>query len=163
VFLTETRVVADETTKSPVDTKYKGKQGSLAMVAIRNIILDHPSPNLRKTLPVIPKINKIPVIQNHECSISTVEAAVPTYHQRHGYQRQSTKAQRQIGNALTVAAETTKPTFIPNTESRDHLNRTPAIPAAMTVNKLSTKSHSTRSSKRTNLPLWISNSTGKAG
>jgi hypothetical protein len=33
----------------------------------------------------------------------------------------------------------------------------------MTANKLNAKSHSTRSSKKTSLPLSISNSTGEAG
>jgi hypothetical protein len=56
-----------------------------------------------------------------------------------------------------------KPTFVPNTASQAHLNRTPAITAAMMANKSSAKSHSTRSSKKTSLPLSISNSTGEAG
>jgi hypothetical protein len=33
----------------------------------------------------------------------------------------------------------------------------------MTANKLNAKSHSTRSSKKTSLPLSISNSTGETG
>jgi len=33
------------------------------------------------------------------------------YKQRHGFQRKSTKAERQTGNALSAAAETTKPTM----------------------------------------------------
>jgi len=43
-----------------------------------------------------------------------VEAAVPTSHQCRGFKRKFTKAKRQTGNALAVAAETTKPTFVVN-------------------------------------------------
>jgi hypothetical protein len=43
-----------------------------------------------------------------------VEAAAPTYHQRRGFQRKSTKAKWQTGNALAAAAETTKPTVVVN-------------------------------------------------
>jgi hypothetical protein len=92
-----------------------------------------------------------------------VEAAVPTYHQRRGFQMKSMKAERQTGNALAAAGETTTPTFVPNTARQTQQNRTPAIAAAMTANKLNAKSHSTRSSKKTSLPLSISNSTGEAG
>jgi hypothetical protein len=56
-----------------------------------------------------------------------------------------------------------KPTFEPNTASQTHLNRTPAITAAMMANKSSAKSHSTRSSKKTSLSLSISNMMGEAG
>jgi len=141
----------------------QSKHGSLRKVAIRNVISDHPSPNLLKTLPAIP-ITPAPVIQNRASPISPAEAAGPTYHQRRGFQRKPTKAERQTGFSPAVAAETTKPTFVPNTARQTHLNRTPAIAAAaMTANKLNVKSHSTRSSKKTSLPLSISNSTGEAG
>jgi len=43
-----------------------------------------------------------------------VEAAMPTHRQRRGFQRKSTKAKRQTGNALAVAAETPKPTVVLN-------------------------------------------------
>jgi len=154
---------SNRTTRSPEDnSSNKGKQGSLRKVAIRNVISDHPSPNLRKTLPAIPITPA--VIQNRASPISPAEAAGPTYHQRRGFQRKPTKAERQTGNAPPAAAETTKPTFVPNTARQTHLNRTPAIAAAaMTANKLNAKSHSTRSSKKTSLPLSISNSTGEAG
>jgi hypothetical protein len=137
-------------------------------VDTRNVISDHPSPNLRKTLPAISILPAIPIIpspvtQNRASPISPVEAAVPTYHQCLGSQRKSKKAERQTGNALAAAAETTKPTFVPNTASQAHLNRTPAITAAMTANNSSAKCHSTRSSEKTSLPLSISNSTGEAG
>jgi len=36
---------------------------------------------------------------------------VPTYPQRRGFQRKSTKAKSQTGNALAAAVETTKPTL----------------------------------------------------
>jgi len=150
----------NRTTKSPGDSNSKGKQGSLRKAAIRNEIFDHPSPNLRKALPVIPTI---PVIQNRASPISPAEAAVPTGHQGRGFQKKSTKAERQTGNALAAEAVTTKPTSVPNTPSRTHLSRTSAITAAMTANKSNAKSHSTRSSKKTSLPLTISNSTGEAG
>jgi len=91
------------------------------------------------------------------------EAAGRTYHQRRGFQRKPTNAERQTGNALAAAVETTKPTFVPNTARQTHLNRTPAIAAAMTANKLNAKSHSTHSSKKSILPLSISNSTAEAG
>ena len=148
--------------KDPRDSKSKGKQGSLRTAAIRNIIFDHPSPNLWETLPVIPIIPTIPVTQIRASPISPGEAAVPTYHQCRGFQRKSTKAERQTGNALAAAAVTTSPTFVANTASRVDLSRTPGITAAMTANKSNAKSHSTRSSKKTSLPLTISNSMGEA-
>jgi hypothetical protein len=49
----------------------------------------------------------------------------------------STNSERQSGNSLTAAAETTKPTFVPITASQTHLNRTPAITAAMPAIKSS--------------------------
>jgi len=150
---------SNRTKQSPGDSNSRGKQRSLKKAAIRNLIFDHPSPNLRKALPVIPTI---PVIQNRASPISPAEAAVPTCHQRRGFQKKSTKAERQTGNALVAAAETTKPTSVTNTASRTHLSRTPAITAAMTANKSNAKSHSTRSSKKTSLPLTISNSMGEA-
>jgi hypothetical protein len=73
---------------------------------------------------------------------------MPTYHYRHGFQRKSTKAEMQTGTALAAAAETTKPTFVPNTASVAHLNRTPAITAAIMANKSRANSHSTCSSKK---------------
>jgi len=86
------------------------------MAAIRNATSDHSSLNLRKALQPIPIIPTIPIpgIQNRTSPISPVEAAVPTHHQRRGFQRKSTKAERQTGNALAVAAETTKPTVVLN-------------------------------------------------
>ena len=83
------------------------------MAAIRNATSDHSSPNLRKRLPAIPMIPTIPLpgIQYRSSPISPVEAAVPTYPQRRGFQRKSTKAKSQTGNALAAAAETTKPTL----------------------------------------------------
>jgi len=63
--------------KKPGDSNCRGKQGSLRKAAIRNIIFDHPSPNLRKTLQAIPII-PTPVIQNRSSPISPAEAAVPT-------------------------------------------------------------------------------------
>jgi hypothetical protein len=155
-------------TRNPEDNNSKGKQESFRKVATRNVISDHPSPNLWKTLPAIPILPAIriilaPVTHNRASPISPVQAAVPTYHLRHGSQRKPTKAERQTGNGLAAAAETTKPTFVPNMASQAHLNRTPAITAAMTANKSSAKSHSTRSSKETSLPLSISNLTGEAG
>jgi len=131
-------------------------------VATRNVISDNLSPNLRKTLPAIPII-PAPVTQNRASPISSVEAVVSTYHQRRGSQRKSTEAERQTGNALAVAAETTKPSFAPNTASQAHLTRTPAITVAMIANKSSAKSHLTCSSKETSLPLSISNWTAEAG
>jgi hypothetical protein len=92
-----------------------------------------------------------------------VEAGGPTYHQHRGFKTKPTKAKRQTGNAPTVAGETTKPTFKPNMARQTHLNRTPALAAAMTANKVNAKSHSTHSSKKTSLPLSISNSTREAG
>jgi len=152
------------TTRSPEDeSSNNGKQGSLRKAATRNVISDHPSPTLRKTLPALP-ITPAPAIQNRASPISPEEAPGPTYHQLRGFQRKPTKAERQTGNAPTPAAETTKPTFVPNTTRQTHLNRTPAIAAAaMTANKLNAKSHSTDSSKKTSLPLSISNSMGVAG
>jgi len=149
-------------TRSLGDTNTKRKQGMLRMAAIRNVISDHPSPNLQQTLPAIPIIPTIPVIQNWASPISPVEAAMPTYHQRRGFQRMPTKAARQTGNALAASSETTKPTFVPNMASRTHLTRTAAITAVMMATKFSTKSHSTCSSKKTSLPLSISKSTGEA-
>jgi hypothetical protein len=92
------------------------------MAAIRNATSDHSSPNLRKRLPSIPIlpiiliIPTIPLsgIQHWSSTISPVEAAVPTYHQRCGFQRKSTKAKRQTGNALAAAPETTQPTIVLN-------------------------------------------------
>jgi hypothetical protein len=92
------------------------------MVAIRNATSDHSSPNLRKRFPAIPIIPIIliiptiplPGIQHRSSPISPVEAAVPTYHQRRGFQRKSTKAERQTGNALAAAPETTTPTVVLN-------------------------------------------------
>jgi len=86
------------------------------MAAIRNATSDHSSPNPRKRLPLIPIILIIPTIplpgiQDRSSPISPVEAAVPTYPQRRGFQRKSTKAKRQTGNALAAAAETTNPTL----------------------------------------------------
>ena len=81
-------------------------------MATRNGISDHPSPNLRKTLPaiaVLPAIPIIPapVIRNVPSPMSAVEVAVPTYDQHHSSQKKSKKAERQTGNALAAAAETT--------------------------------------------------------
>jgi len=42
---------SNRTTKSPGDSNSKGKQGSLRKAAMRNVIFDHPSPNLWKALP----------------------------------------------------------------------------------------------------------------
>jgi hypothetical protein len=155
-------------TRNPEDNNSNGKQVRLRSVATRNIISDRPSPNLRETLvaiPILPAISIImsPVTQNRLSPISPVEAAVPTYLQCCGSQRKSTKAERQTGHVLAVAVETTTPTFLPNTASQAHLNSTPAITAAMTANKSSTKSDSTGSSKKTSLPLSISNSMGEVG
>jgi len=61
-------------------------------------------------IPTIP----IPGIQNRSSPISPAEAAVPTSHQCRGFQRKSTKVERQTGNALAAAAETTKPTVVLN-------------------------------------------------
>ena len=86
------------------------------MAAIRIATSDHSSLNLRTTLPaflIIPTI-PIPGIQNRSSPICPVEAAVPTHHQRRGFQRKSTKAERQTGNALTVAGEATTPTVVLN-------------------------------------------------
>jgi hypothetical protein len=151
------------TTRSPEDnSSNKGKQGSLRKAAIRKVISDHPSLNARNTLPAI-AITPALVIQNRASPISPAEAARPTYPQCRGFQRKPTKAERQTSNAPAAAVETTKPTFVPNTARRTHPNRTPAIAVAMTANKLNGKSHSTCSSKKTGLPLSISNSTGEAG
>ena len=86
------------------------------MAAIRNATSDHSSLNLRKALPPIPIIPTIPIpgIHNRSSPISPVEAAVPTCPQRRDFQRKSTKAKRQTGNALAAAAETTKPTVVRN-------------------------------------------------
>jgi len=156
---------SNRTTWCPVHSNGKGKQGSLRKAAIRNIIPYHPSPNLRKTLPVSPIIATIPapVNQNRASPISPVEAAMPASHQRHGFQTKSTKAEMQTGNAPSVAAQITKPTFVPNLASRTHLTRTPVITALMKANKLSAKSHSTCSSSKTSLHLSICNSTEEAG
>jgi len=83
------------------------------MAARRNATSDHSFPNLRKALPPIPIILTIPIpgIQNRSSPISPVEAAVPTYPQRRGFQRKTTKAKSQTGNALAAAVETTKPTL----------------------------------------------------
>jgi hypothetical protein len=88
------------------------------MAAIRNATSAHSSPNLRKRIPAIPIILIIPTIplpgiQHRSSPISPVEAAVPTYHQRRGFQRKSMKAESQTGNALAAAAETTKPYLPP--------------------------------------------------
>jgi len=64
-------------TNSLGDSNNKGKQGSLRKAAIRNVIFDHPSPNLRKTLPAIPII-PAPVIQNRSSPRCPVEAAMST-------------------------------------------------------------------------------------
>jgi hypothetical protein len=137
------------TTRSSEDnTTNIVKQWSLRKALIRNIISDHPSPNLRKTLPAI-LITPAPGIQNRASPISAAEAAGPTYHQRRDFQRKPTKAERQTNNAPAAAAETIKPTFVPNTARQTHLNRTAAIAAAaMTANRLNAKSHSTNSSKK---------------
>jgi hypothetical protein len=137
-------------------------------VATRNVFSDHPSPKLWTTLRVIPILLAIPIIpalvtQNRAGLISPVEAAQPAYHQRHGSQRKSMKVERQTGNALAAVAETTKPTFVPNTASQAHPTRTPAITPAVTANKSSAKSHLTHNSKKTCLPLSISQLTGEAG
>jgi len=50
---------------------------STSKAAIRNEIIHHPSPHLRKTLPAIPIIPAL-VIQNLSNPISPVEAALPT-------------------------------------------------------------------------------------
>jgi hypothetical protein len=128
--------ISHRTTRSPEDnSSNRGKQGSVRKAEIRNIISDHPSPNLRKRLPATP-VTPAPVIQNRASPISPAEAAGPIYHQRHDFQRKTTKAERQTGNAPTVAAETAKPIFVPNTARQTQLNRTPAIAAvAMTANK----------------------------
>jgi len=76
---------------------------SLRKAAIRNATSDDPSPNLCKTIPGI----------RHGISlISPVEADVPTYHQRSGFQRKSMKAEQRTGNALASAVETTTLTFL---------------------------------------------------
>jgi len=49
----------------------------------------------------------LPGIYDRSGPISPVEAAVQTHHQQRGFQRKSTKAKRQTGNALAVAAEAT--------------------------------------------------------
>jgi hypothetical protein len=77
-------------TRNPeINNNSNGKQESLRKVATRNIISDHPSQNLRKTLPANPII-PAPVTQNRGCPISPVEAAVEAYQQRCGSQRKST-------------------------------------------------------------------------
>ena len=67
-------------TNSPGDSNSNGKKGSRRKAAIRNVIFDHPSPNLRKPLRPFPRIQSIPapVIQNRSSPIRPVEAAVPT-------------------------------------------------------------------------------------
>jgi hypothetical protein len=156
------------TTRNPEDNNSKGKQESLRNVATINRISDHPSLNLRKTLQAIPihpaiPILPAPVTHNGASTISAVGAVMLMYHQRHGSQRKSMKVQRQTGNALPEAAETTKPTFVRNMASQAHLYRTPGITAANTANKWSAKGHSTGSSKKTSLPLLIFKSTGVPG
>jgi len=148
-----------------MDSNSKRKQQSLRMAGIRNVISDNSSPNLRKTLPAIPIIPTItiPAIRNRASPIRLVEEAVTTFHQCGGFKRMSTKATVLTSNALAGAADTTQPTFVPNTASCPHLTRTPAITAAMTACKSSTKHHSTCSSKITSLPLSFSNTIGVAG
>lgn len=130
---------------------------------MRNVILNHLSPDLRKTLPVIPILPTTLAIENRASPISPVEAAVPTNHQCRGYERKSMNAESRTGNALAMAQDTTKAFLLPNTASRAPLNRNPAITSAMTANQLNAKSHSTRNHKKSSLPPLISNSMGKAG
>jgi len=99
------------TTKCPGDSNSKCKQGSLRKAAIRKVIFDHPSPNLRKTLSVIP------INSNNTGNSKSVKSNQPSggsranYKQRRGFQRRSSKAERPTGNALAAAAGTTKPTL----------------------------------------------------
>jgi len=146
------------TTRYPEESNSKSQWQSLRKAAIKNIISDHSSPNLRKTLRAIPA----PVIQHQASPISPVEAAGLTYNQRRSFQRKCMKSEGRSGNALTAAAETTKPTYELHTASWTHLIRTPAITPDMTVNKLSAKSHLGCRCKEASLPLGISDSTGKA-
>jgi len=55
----------------------------------------------------------IPGIQNRSSPISLAEAAVPTSHHCRGFQMKSTNTERQTGNAVAAAAETTKPYLRP--------------------------------------------------
>jgi len=104
-----------QTTRSlEVHSSNNVKQGSRRKVAIRTVISDHPSPILRKTVRAIP-MTPVLVIQNRASGTSPAEAAGSTYHQSCGFQRKPKKGERQTGNAPAVAAETTKPSFVPNT------------------------------------------------
>jgi hypothetical protein len=88
--------------------------GSLRMAAIRNATSDYSSPNLRKALPPIPIILTIPIpgIQTWSSPIAKPSGGShANYKQRRGFQKKSRKAERQTGNALAAAAETTKPTL----------------------------------------------------
>jgi len=153
---------SNQTTRSTWNRNSKGKQGSFRMVVTWTRISAHSSLYLPKTLLAIPIIPTILVIQHRASPSTLIEAAVPTYHQHLGFQRKSTKAERPTGTAVAAAAEATHPTFEPNTASQTHLTTTPAITAAMTADKSSTQSPSTRSSKPTSLQQLISNKMGEA-
>jgi len=67
-----------------------------------------------KAIGLIPTI-PIPGIQIRSSPIAKPSGGSrANYKQRRGFQRKSTKAERQTGNALAVAAETTKPTVVLN-------------------------------------------------
>jgi hypothetical protein len=143
------------------ESNSKGKQGSFRKAAIRNVIFDYPSLILRKTPAVIRIILTLFAIPNWANPTRPVEAAVPTYEQRCHCQRKPTKPEWKTTNALPALSETTIPTFLPNRASGAQLSRTPAITAAMTGHKISSKSHLTRRNEKPGLPLPGSNSTGE--
>lgn len=95
--------------------------------------------------------------------MSSVEVAIPTYHQCHGCPKMNTKAERQTEMRLPVAADTTCSTFVYNIPFGTPLTRCPVRSVAMTANKLSANSHSIWSSEICCLPLSISNLVGEAG
>jgi hypothetical protein len=87
------------------------------MAAISNATSDHSSPNLRKEHPPIPitRTTPIPGIQTRSSPIANPSGGSRVnYKQRRGFERKSMKAKRQTGNALSAAAETTKPSFVLN-------------------------------------------------
>jgi len=149
------------------DKNCKGIQKSPRQAAIRTGLPNISSPNLWNTLQAIPTQLAIPMIPvpitpNRTSAISPVGGAIPTHRQHHGFRRMFKNDERQTGNGFTVVEVSPKLTIVPTTSNWSQLNSTTAMITAITAIILSTKCHSTRSSKKTCLPWSISNLMGEA-
>jgi hypothetical protein len=101
---------SNRTTRSPGDnSSNQGKQGSLRKAAKKNLISDYPSAENTSGNSNNSGTGKLQSVKSNKTSGGNRA----NYRQRLGFQRKSTKAERQTGNALAAAADTTKPYMQP--------------------------------------------------